>query len=219
MENLPSDILNSLQWYLGDNRVLAEVFVGQIDTRWIHEKLYKLCSTGTHTYQMCDMKRLPDYDPQFILYIEFIRHDPINFNLFTNLIELDITNAGQQQLNYLPTSLKRLHCMFSGLTTLPELPQSLTLLQCDCNNLQTLPPLPPSLEILTCTNNFLMSLPPLPQGLWQLNCEGNQLTTLPQLPQSLTHFYCRSNRLTHKPPKPPHAIDWFVNDPPNVSTL
>ena len=37
LQTLPCEILNSLQFYLGENEVLDEVCPESIDTQWIHK--------------------------------------------------------------------------------------------------------------------------------------------------------------------------------------
>ena len=128
-------------------------------------------------------------------------------NIFTKIVELNISHLQLVDLPVLPPALKKLVCHYNKLTTLPHiLPSTLEILWCGNNQLVELPILPPTLLKLGCNHNQLTQLPTLPSTLVELCCSSNPLTQLPILPSTLVTLYCLGNQLTQLPPILPPTL-------------
>jgi hypothetical protein len=157
------------------------------------------------TYQQAGMTNI-DSLPPGLRYIDCHNNSYVAFpRLPTALTYLDFSNNGNYVLvtHSLPslasTSLVRLYCYNSSLSSLSALPSTIRTIIAYGDSLPSLPALPASLDTLDCSYNVLSALPALPANLLYLNCKVNQLTAIPTQPNSLTYLAADSNAFTSFP--------------------
>ena len=135
---LPLEIIDSLQFYNGENENLSKVFPEV--TKYIHDLISYDSFEG---------------DPRMILKLRI--NESIDLEPFKNLQVLFCSCNELQELLELPSSLQELYCSDNKIQELPKLPSGLRELFCYNNQLQELPKLPSSLRFLDCNSNRLVN--------------------------------------------------------------
>ncbi len=116
-------------------------------------------------------------------------------------------NLGLTDLENLPSRLKYLKAVSTGVVNITQLPVSLTYLNLDINySLISIAALPPNLKIATMQScRVIESWPALPSGMTSFSCGGNLNMTSPNLgalPSTLTFLKCFYVNMTALPAFP-----------------
>jgi Leucine-rich repeat (LRR) protein len=119
----------------------------------------------------------------FSEYIKSIKYTPSNFEIFQNLVELDVSNSGITSLEGLPQKLVRLNVSGNRITSLVSkkgrslLPEELSFLNISNNGLSNFEGLPPTLMALDISFNKITKLKGLPR-VYYLEIHHNKIKSL-----------------------------------------
>lgn len=218
---LCDSLLNIIQWYLQDDRIIGILDRIQPNFEWL------IFEKQTFLEERCRKDR--------ILYLISNRYTYINtitVKEYKNLRYLNMTHCmNLKGLEYLPPRLEVLCCSYNPkLEKLPKMPDGLKKLDCNNCSISELE-LNENIENLVCDKNFITSMPglyrfnrltkmdisnnfikeldSLPPNIKRLLCDGNNLTWLPDLPDSLTCIDMSANSLTELPKLPPNLVTLY----------
>jgi Leucine-rich repeat (LRR) protein len=121
MNSIPTDIVNEIQFFLGNNEEI--------------EWLYKMRPEMTRYYfNVIKYKDLENKPKRLVLKLKIQTQTSLDLKQFVNLTYLDCSYCKLTSLPYLPPNVTELKCCFNQLTSLPDLP-NVTKLNCGSNKL------------------------------------------------------------------------------------
>lgn len=175
LQNIPEETINSLQWYLGNTRVLREVFGDELIDSYPHD----------------DIVEYPNRYPRNVKCLRVTTTDPVDLTEYTDLRYLSISGLGIQELPQLPDTLDVLDCHTNQLTKIHKLPRYLKSLRCYSNQITELPPLPEGLREILCHENRITQFPELPESIEFVSIGDNNIQEPPRTPPTtLSNVKC-----------------------------
>ena len=108
-----------------------------------------------------------------------------NFSRFINLIQINISNTGIENVSYIPSSDEVFICYGNCLKLCPQLSKNLKVLELSYNKITNMPVFSENLEIVSLYYNEIKLFCGFNHGLIYLSARSNSLVRLPFIPDTV----------------------------------